>query len=68
MTNEQRAALNEVLEYMWNDERNNYADNPESRDSHIFKSLVILENMLQRTCRTPAYYLTPSELTKETLI
>jgi len=65
MTQEQRDALNAVLEYCWSTERDDYADNPESREGHIFCSLVTLENMLQRTTFTPAHWLTVAELKKE---
>ena len=65
MTQEQLDALGAVLEYCWSDERDDYADNPECREGHIFRSLVELENMLQGTEFTPEYYLTPAELMDE---
>ncbi len=64
LTQEQADALNAVLEYNWSDERDDYADNPESREGHIFVSLVELENMLQGEDKTPDSYLTSEELEK----
>mgnify|MGYP003661220105 FL=1 len=61
MTQEQRDALRALIEYSWEDERDDFAENQEQRGNHIFESLVVLENMLSGTDYAPEYWLTDDE-------
>jgi hypothetical protein len=61
MTQEQLDALNALLEYSWQAERDDYADNPDGREGHIFRSMVVLENMYTGTNHEPEYWLTEAE-------
>lgn len=63
MTQEQLDALNEVLEYNWQSERDDFADNPDAREGHIFRSLVVLENMSSGTDYEAEYWLEDGEAT-----
>jgi len=46
MTNEQRADLERVLDYLWHDEANDYEANPEA--GHIFESIKRLREYLNQ--------------------
>lgn len=61
MTQEQLDALNALLEYSWKAERDDFADNPEGREGHIFRSIVVLDNMHHGTVSEAEDWLTAEE-------
>lgn len=61
MTQEQLDALNALLEYSWKAERDDFADNPEGREGHIFRSIVVLDNMYHGTVSEAEDWLTAEE-------
>ncbi len=46
MTDEQKISLQQIVAYMWNDERRDFECNPD--DEHIFTSLVRLREFLEQ--------------------
>ncbi len=46
-------AIHQIVEYNWTKERDDYADNEESRPSHIFNHLVALANWLEGSDNAP---------------
>ena len=65
MTQAQLDALNALLEYSWKAERDDFADNPEGREGHIFRSIVELDNMLHETQSEAEDWLTDAERESE---
>lgn len=58
MNEEQRKALEAVLQYNWNDELNDYIrDENDSREVHVLRHLVTLDNLLRGVNLSPADYL-----------
>ena len=46
MTDEQKKSLQQIVAYLWNDERRDFDCNPD--DGHIFTSLVCLRKFLEQ--------------------
>lgn len=61
MKQEQLDALRALLDYSWKAERDDFADNPEGREGHIFRSIVVLDNMLHGTVSVAEGWLTDEE-------
>lgn len=61
MTQEQLDALRALINYAWDAERDDYAENPDMRGGHVFEQLVVLENMMSSTNYEPEYWLTDAE-------
>lgn len=58
MTEEQKQALDAVVQYNWEEELTDFTeDENESRAEHVFRHLVLLDNMLNGTDFTPESYL-----------
>ena len=70
LTPQETAALDRLIEYNWRDELKDYCyacgDGPDEnqRSGHIFETLVVLENALNDTGKTPGQYLEEELLTQ----
>ena len=65
MTQTQLDALRALINYAWDAERDDFAENPDARGGHIFRSIVELDNMLHETQSEAEDWLTDAERDSE---